>query len=91
MVEILHGHGKFIDTGTQGRAFVYLSNRALIKVFSSGDWIDFYAKPLDGFKTRVNVTPEEVESSDGWELVREDYTSSADKYNMFVSSMLEVL
>ena len=53
-------------------------------------WI-FYAKPLDGFKTRVNVTPEEVESGDGWELVREDYTSSADKYNMFVSAMLEVL
>ena len=53
--------------------------------------MDFYAKPLDGFKTRVNVTPEEVELSDGWELVREDYTSSADKYNMFVSSMLEVL
>ena len=34
MVEILHGHGKFIDTGTQGKAFVYISNRALIKVFS---------------------------------------------------------
>ena len=88
MVEILHGHGKFIETETQGKAFVYLSNRALIKVFSSGDWVDFYAKPLDGFKTRVNVTPEEVESSD---LVREDYTSSLDKYNMFVSAMLEVL
>ena len=39
----------------------------------------------------MNVTPEEVESSDGWELVREDYTSSADKYNMFVLAMLEVL
>lgn len=91
MVEIIHGHGKFIETETQGKSFVYLSNRALIKVFSSGDWVDFYSKPLDGFKTRVNVTPEEVESSDGWELVREDYTSSADKYNMFVSAMLEVL
>lgn len=91
MVEILHGHGKFIDTEKQGKAFVYLSNRALIKVFSSGDWVDFYAKPLDGFKNRVNVTPEEVESGDGWELVREDYTSSSDKYNMFVSAMLEVL
>lgn len=65
--------------------------RALIKVFSSGDWVDFYAKPFDGFKTRVNVTHEEVESSDGWELVREDYTSGADKHNMFVSAMLEVL
>jgi hypothetical protein len=60
-------------------------------VFSSVDWVDFYAKPLDGFKTRVNVTSEEVESSDGWELVREDYISSSDKYNMFVSAMLEVL
>lgn len=28
MVEILHGHGKFIDTETRGKAFVYLSNRA---------------------------------------------------------------
>lgn len=91
MVEILHGHGKFIETEIQGKAFVYLSNRALIKVFSSGDWVDFYSKPLDGFKTRVSVTPEEVESGDGWELVREDYTSSADKYNMFVSAMLAVL
>lgn len=27
MVEILHGHGKFIDTERQGKAFVYLSNR----------------------------------------------------------------
>ena len=41
---------------------------------------------MDGFKTRVNVTPEEVESSDGWELVQEDYTSNSDKYNMFVSA-----
>lgn len=83
MVEILQSHGKFIETETQGKAFAYLSNRALIKVFSSGDLVDFYAKPLDGFKNRVSVTPEEVESGDGWELVREDYTSSADKYNMF--------
>lgn len=44
MVEILYGHGKFIETETQGKTFVYLSNRALIKVFSSGDWVDFYAK-----------------------------------------------
>lgn len=49
MIEILHGHSKFIETETQGKAFVYLSNRALIKVFSSGDWVDFYAKSLDGF------------------------------------------
>ena len=41
MVEFLHGHGKFIETDAQGKAFVYLSNRALIKVFSSGDWVDF--------------------------------------------------
>lgn len=34
MVEVLHGHGKFIDTETQGKAFVYLSNRALIKVLA---------------------------------------------------------
>ena len=60
-------------------------------MFSFGDWVYFYAKSLDGFKPRVSVTPEEVESSDGWELVREDYTSSSDKYNMFVSAMLEVL
>ena len=60
-------------------------------MISSGDLVDFSAKPLDGFKTRVSVTHEEVESSYGWELVREDYTSSADKYNMFVSAMLEVL
>ena len=51
MVEILHGHGKSIETETQGKVFVYLSNRALIKVFSPGDWVDFYAKSLDGFKT----------------------------------------
>ncbi len=38
----------------------------------------------------MSVTPEEVESGDGWELVREDYTSSADKYNMFVLVMQEV-
>ena len=62
IVEVLHGHGKFIETETQGKAFVYLSNRALIKVFSSGDWVDFYAKPLDGFKTRVNAPIERIES-----------------------------